>query len=145
MKLIVGQKIIQKTLGKINFEFFEWRGLVHDRSMVKQIIQQAKIYLLTSEVEGMPNGLMEAMALGMPCIATNVGAVSEIIEEGTNGFIVDSADYKSLSQKIMMLLDREDLQESIGKSARETMVRHFSWESNIRRVENCYENVLQLK
>jgi len=74
---------------------------------VLQKIEKAALFVLTSDYEGMPNALMEAMALGIPCIATDCrpGGARELIEDGENGFIVPCGDIQALSEKIKKMLN----------------------------------------
>jgi len=98
--------------------------------------------VLSSEVEGMPNALMEAMSLELSCISTQVGAVPELITNNFNGFIVPKRDYKELGEKIWQLLNSEDLQSRFGKNARKTMESRFTWERNVQLVEKCYLSII---
>lgn len=134
---------IEKIIGRTNKMFFEWKGLILNRVDLKNLIQKAKIFVLTSEIEGMPNALMEAMSMGMPCVSTNAGAVPELISDGYNGFIAPKGDYNVLGEKIWELLNNEDLQDKFGINARKRMLSKFSWKRNIELVEKCYLSIIK--
>lgn len=83
-------------------------------------IRTARLFVLTSDYEGMPNALMEAMALGIPCISTDCrpGGARTLIDDGINGFIIPSGDVDALSQKIAYLLDNPTIAERVAIEAR---------------------------
>ena len=74
----------------------------------------ADIYVLPSYSEGLPLGILEAMAAGLPIVATKVGAIPEIIKEGINGFLIDPGDVPGLASKIELLVRDRALRERIG-------------------------------
>lgn len=92
-------------------------------------IRTARIFVLPSDYEGMPNALMEAMALGLPCISADCrpGGARTLIEDGKNGFIVPVRDVNTLADKMSYLLDNPNVAEQVAKDARhlgETHTNH---------------------
>ena len=87
---------------------------------------ESEIFVLSSKYEGMPNVLMEAMALGLPCVSTDCkpGGARELIEDGINGFIVDIDDVEMLSSKIKYLIENKDVATLIGKRAKRILDVH---------------------
>lgn len=96
------------------------------RKDVHDCIYNASLFVLSSDYEGMPNALMEAMALGLPCISTNwrPGAANELISENENGFIVPMGDEKCLAERIAFMLERKEEAERMGKNASEILKTH---------------------
>jgi glycosyltransferase involved in cell wall biosynthesis len=90
-------------------------GSVPDTS---SIYQQAAIFVLTSEHEGTPNVLLEAMATGLPVVATSVGGVPEIVQHARTGFLVPEDQPAELSNSILQLLRNPNLAMQIGVRAR---------------------------
>ena len=84
---------------------------------VPEALASARIFVLCSNVEGMPNALMEAMALGIPCIATDVSGVRDIIDDGENGFIIPVGNQKALEDRLMQLMDSEYLQDCFSRKS----------------------------
>lgn len=82
-------------------------------------IHNASVFVLSSDYEGLPNALLEAMALGIPCISTDCkpGGAKELIENGRNGIIVERDNAKSLAEKINYLLDNPHIAMSYGIEA----------------------------
>ena len=90
---------------------------------VPEALASARIFVLCSNVEGMPNALMEAMALGVPCIATDVSGVRDIIDDGVNGFIIPVGDQKALEDRLMQLMGSEKLQDQFSRESYSVMER----------------------
>ena len=93
----------------------------HTQDVINSI-KGAKAFVLSSDYEGMPNALLEAMALGVPCISTDCpcGGPREIITDGENGFLVPVNDAVSLAEKMLELINNEELQNKFSKEARES-------------------------
>jgi glycosyltransferase involved in cell wall biosynthesis len=96
------------------------------------------IFVLSSVHEGFANVIIEAMASGIPVIATNVGAASETIVEGKSGFMVPSRNPDALAARVNDLLQNPDLRKSMGDFGRQIAMRKFSLESMVKRYELLY-------
>ena len=98
--------------------------LMGRKDNVKEYVKDASIFVLPSNSEGMPNALLEAMALGLPSIATDcpIGGSAVIINDGVNGFLIPMNDAKTLSEKISSLIDNKDLADRFGMEARKVLV-----------------------
>ncbi|MBN8579491.1 MAG: glycosyltransferase family 4 protein [Anaerolineae bacterium] len=90
------------------------------------------VFVHPSLRDGMPNVVLEAMACGKTVIATPVGGVLDIIEDSINGFFVNVNDTQDLAEKMAEVLNQPDKRESIGKSARETVLNQFTLEKELR-------------
>ena len=82
-------------------------------------IADAKCFVMTSWYEGMPNALLEAMCLGLPCVSTKVSGAVDLIKNGENGILVDLDDDESFAEALSLVIDKEDYALSIGKKATE--------------------------
>lgn len=111
-------------------------------SNIKEKIYRASVFILSSNYEGMPNSLMEAMALGVPCIATDCpcGGCSFLINDGINGFLVPVDDEIGLAAKIKTLLGNKELQRSFSIQANKICeelspeIINKKWEDFIRKM-----------
>lgn len=104
-------------------------GLVNiypSRKDVHDCIYKASLFVLTSDYEGMPNALMEAMALGLPCVATDCrpGGARTLIENGVNGFIVPVRDATSLADKMSYILSHRNEAERMAIEGRKIQATH---------------------
>lgn len=91
-----------------------------DSMHVAEDISDALIYVLPSDTEGLPNALMEAMALGLPVIATDCpcGGPRKLIKDGYNGLLTPVNDVDSMSSALKRLLESEELRNKLGNEAR---------------------------
>ena len=87
----------------------------------------ADIYTHISLQEGLPLALLEAMALGKPVVASRTGGIPEVIENGKNGFLVDS-EPEDIIQKILEMAGDRKLMENLGNSAQRTVKEKHNWE-----------------
>jgi glycosyltransferase involved in cell wall biosynthesis len=90
-------------------------GIVSD---IKPFLNRADVVLIPSRIEGIPIILFESMSMGKPVIASSVGGIPDIIEDGHNGFLCEPGDTKGFAAKIRMLHSSPGLRETIGANAR---------------------------
>jgi len=100
------------------------------------------IIVLPSLVESMPMCVLEAMAAGKAVVATRVGMIPDVIVDGVNGLLVDSASVPDLSAAMLTLLPDPFLRRQLGKSARECIAQRFSAERMARNYLTHYRQVL---
>ena len=107
------------------------------------LLSAADIFVLASLQEGLPIALIEAMALGLPCIATNVNAIPEAIENGVNGLIAPPNDARRLADAIITLLDNAQARVRFGAAAKETAFDKFNAKITAERTLQLYDDVWQ--
>jgi len=113
-----------------------------DRPGVLRELRAADLFVLPSLAEATPVALMEAQSVGLPVIATRVGAVDEVVVEGCSGLIVEPDDSKSLEEAIETLAADPTHWQSMGRAGHEHVVRHFDIETLVSRLEDFYREVL---
>lgn len=93
---------------------------------VLEKIRTASLFVLTSDYEGMPNALMEAMVLGLPCISTDCkpGGARELIENKINGIIVPTNDEMSLAESMKYMIFNPQIAEQMATNAKEIATNH---------------------
>ena len=86
---------------------------------IETVLSEAKLFVLSSDYEGMPNALLEAMAAGLPCISTDCpcGGPRELFKEGENGILTELGNVAEMSEKILLLLNNEEKACSLSKNA----------------------------
>jgi glycosyltransferase involved in cell wall biosynthesis len=104
-------------------------------------LQQATVYVLPSYIEGLPMGVLEAMAAGTPTIATKVGGIPDAIDDGAMGFLVEPGDVNALADRISKLLADPALRERFASEARARIVSTFSPERVLARLEDVYRRL----
>ena len=108
--------IVEKQLSSVVY-------MMGQTSDVAKALSSADLFVLSSDYEGMPNALMEAMTAGIPCISTDCpcGGPRELIEEGENGWLVPVGDSQTLAGKISYVFEHSDMAEKAGSAAEEQM------------------------
>ncbi len=115
---------------------------------IEKDIYNAGIFVLSSNYEGMPNALMEAMALGLPCISTDcpVGGPKTLIKNGENGLLVPVGDEEALSIAILKLIEDNELSQKIANNALKISEKfnpniiNQQWEDFINKIINLKNN-----
>lgn len=87
---------------------------------------QFDVFLLTSQREGGPTSLLEAMLMGTPTVSTKVGVVPNIVENGVNGFAAEIKDAKKLAMQVIELLDKKELQNKFSTKSKELIQEKFT-------------------
>jgi len=105
---------------------------------VAEWLSRADVFVLPSLAEGVPIVLMEAMAAGVPVVATNVGGTSELVVDGENGFLVPPTVTDALVSRIRQLLDDPALRTRLGRAGRETVVRDFGLGPTTARLRDLF-------
>lgn len=126
--IIVGSGDLQPQLSRMARELgivesVEFAGLQSD---VRAQFRRGGVAVLPSRCEGMSNALLEAMACGLPCIATRVSGSEDLITHGINGLLVEPEDYGGLAQALLTLLRDPLLAQRYAQAARATIENHFS-------------------
>jgi len=119
-----------------------FRFLGH-RDDVTDILSVCDIFALPSLSEGMPLALLEAMAAGVPAVATRVGGVAEVLADRKSGLLVPPGDSQALAKGIITLLEDRSLARRIGESAREVVAGRFSLNEMVRAYRGIYERLIR--
>lgn len=108
------------------------------RRDVREVLQGLDAYVLSSTWEGLPMGLLEAMAAGRPIVATTVGGVQKALEHEVSGLLVEPGAPEQLATAIARLIDDPDLARRLGQSARQAFEDRFSARMMTSRYEALY-------
>lgn len=100
--------------------------LIGFQSDLAPLLAGVDLTVLASRYEGMPNVVMEAMALGRPVVATAVDGTPELVEDGISGLLVPPEDPAALATAVGDLLDHPERAAALGRAARERIARHFT-------------------
>ena len=105
-------------------DFFQFHGWLDFPQKLDQL-RKADIFVLPSHREGLPNALLEAMAAGLPVVATRVGGVPEILADPSVGILLDPHDCHSLGKSLVDLASKAELRASFGKQARKHVKTNY--------------------
>lgn len=115
------------------------------RRDVPELMRVMDIFVLLSLWEGLPRVFSQAMASGLPVIASRVGGAAEIVQDGDNGFLVVPADFKTPAEKVLLLLRDEALRARMGRRGRERVYPDFCVKHMVRRLDDLYVELLNQK
>ncbi|MCD4824804.1 MAG: glycosyltransferase [Phycisphaerae bacterium] len=96
---------------------------------VRPYLAASNLFILPSESEGMPRALMEAMAMGLPAVATNVDGTGEVLRNGIDGYLVEYGDVEAMAGRILELADEPDRCKAMGESAIQRIRENFDIDS----------------
>ncbi|MEX1229799.1 MAG: glycosyltransferase [Planctomycetaceae bacterium] len=116
-----------------------------ERRDVPELLSQASVYAGSSLTEGISLTLLEAMAVGLPIVATRVGGNPEIVVPGETGELVDVRDGESLAREMLNLCVNPWQAERYGRQGRMRVEEHFSVQGMVRQYETLYRDLYQLK
>lgn len=115
------------------------------RSDIPDLLTACDLFVLPSLTEGMPNALMEAMAAGLPVVATRAGGVETLIHQGETGLLVPTADSHALAEAILTLLNDQALRLHVRTAARALMETSYSRSLMCQRFESMLQRLYARK
>jgi len=145
--LILGSTLVPDTYAELQ-SLVESTGIRNNVRFLGKIanpfpiLRESSIFCLPSRSEGFSNALIEAMACGLPCVATRVGGNPEALTEGIDGFLVQSEDYELLADRILRLVRDPQRGLQMGQQARKTVEARFSMRAMMTRLMQIYDELL---
>lgn len=142
--LIAGEGPLKSQLERIATELdimdsVEFLGLQRN---VIPLLQQSWGFVLPSRWEGMPNALLEAMSIGLPCIATRVSGSEDIVENGVNGLLVEPEQPQELALALQRIISDADFAQELSRQARISILRDYQLSRIIEKCVELYQRVL---
>jgi len=125
-------KLLAKSEG-INVVF------LGEREDVKEILQTMDVFALASFYEGFPVSILEAMATGIPVVATDIGGIKEVVSDGETGFLVKPGNPHELAEKIKKLLENQKMRKDFGKAGFKRVKENFSIDKTVNGIENLWK------
>jgi glycosyltransferase involved in cell wall biosynthesis len=119
--------------------FLGWRG------DLPAIYRDADVVALTSRNEGSPVSLIEAMAAGRPVVATRVGGVPDLVEDGVNGYLVEPDQPAAMAEGLLALLEDPGRREAFGNAGRKRVYPAFAADRLVRDIDALYSALLEEK
>lgn len=124
---------IKKLINELGIDnYVKIKGWI-DGKQKEDICAKTYVNILPSYNEGMPMAILETMALGIPNISTNVGGITEIIEDKVNGYIIEPGDKKSLLKNIKFIIDNPNIREEFSEKSYKCISENYG-------IENYFDN-----
>jgi glycosyltransferase involved in cell wall biosynthesis len=96
------------------------------------------VFAFPSLFEGLPNAILEAMAAGVPVVASNIPGTNELIQDGLTGYLVPAGDARPLAEKIARLADDPTRRQALAAAGRQSVIERFSVPAMARAYEALY-------
>lgn len=143
--VIVGDGPLHQTLNDLieKYELGETTWLPGDRDDVPELLAAMDLFVLPSLGEGISNTVLEAMAAGLPVIATAVGGNVELVADGVNGRLVPAANPPVLAAALKTLLEDDRSRLRQGANARQRVCERFDWNRTVDAYLSVYDDLLQ--
>jgi glycosyltransferase involved in cell wall biosynthesis len=145
--VIIGDGMLRsdalRMLREAGADHFAW--LPGDREDIPEIMRGLDIFVLPSLAEGISNTILEAMASGLPIVATRVGGNPELVDEGKTGALVPPNDPAALAEAISRYLEGPGMMTAHGRAGREKVEGLFSMEAMVEGYLAVYDEVLRGK
>jgi glycosyltransferase involved in cell wall biosynthesis len=122
-----------------------WLGFVADEERRIEILRAADVFILPSLLEGLSLSLLEAMACGVACVATDAGADGEVLEHGAGVILNTHRVTSQLHTLLPLFRDHLEWTTLLGQKARTRVLERYTLSRNITRLEKLYAEVLQLR
>lgn len=114
------EKVIQEGLENVIF--------YGETGKPEYLLGVSDIFIFPSRKEGFPNALMEALAVGLPSVCSQIGGVLPLVEDGKTGILFESENYEQLAEKLDLLLKDKELRMKLGINARSAMAEKYSFD-----------------
>ncbi|MHB8066899.1 MAG: glycosyltransferase [Desulfobaccales bacterium] len=133
------EQLVQQTLppGRVRF--------LPGRADLRPLLEQASLFALSSRHEAFPNVVLEAMAMGLPVVATTVGGLPELVIPGETGWLAPSGNAPALAAAMSQLLGDSKTRQAMGRAGRKRVEQNFSLEVMVRRHEEVFKTLLAQK
>lgn len=112
-----------------------------DRAAAEVQLQRATLFALPSHAENLPMALLEAMAAGVPVVASRVGGIPSLIRDGENGLLIEAGDHRQLTSALDRLLSDGGLRARIGDAGRQTVAKRYSAQAATQRLAAIYRDL----
>jgi glycosyltransferase involved in cell wall biosynthesis len=112
------------------------------RADVPDVLAAADLFALPSLYEGFPGAVIEAMALGLPVVASRIAALHEVVDDGGSGILVPPSDPETLAEAMGSILDDPTTSRRLGERGRQLFLAHLTAEQSHRRMINLYRQLV---
>lgn len=113
-----------------------------ERYDVEQLLQQADLFVLSSLSESLPVSVLEAMRASLPVVASNVGGMAELVEEGVSGYLVPAGDIAALAERLQRFIANPALCQQMGQAARQRFCQKFTLRLHGEKISRLYAELV---
>ena len=132
------EQLAEELKVRENVSFVGWK----DGKAIRDIAAESLLGVFPSRIESFGLAIAEAMATGLPVVATRVGALHEFIEDETTGLLVESGNIKELSQKLLSAINSQAKMEALGNTAKDSIRKKCCWDKAAKAIEIEYKQIV---
>lgn len=134
-------KYVQELIKKYHLSNnIKYLGMLNEKQMCEQFLN-SEVFVSPSVIENSPNSVCEAMLLGMPIVSSNVGGVADLLNHGKEGYLYQSDAPYLLAYYIKRFFDSVELEEELGRNAREHALQTHDKNTNVKRLLDIYDEI----
>ena len=115
-----------------------------ERSDVAELLIQADLFVLISHWESLPISIIEAMRAGLPVIASDVGGIKELVDDGISGLVVSAGNVSEATEALRSLISNSSLRQSMAKASYQKFSNHFTADLMLNKTLGCYHQVTKV-
>ena len=146
--ILVGDgPLLESVKAQVNrlglFEFVEFVGRI-EPTAIRELLAEADLFAVSSEWEGLPRSVIEAMAVGLPVVGTDVNGTNELVIHGETGLLVPPRDPQALARSLRMLLLDAEMRRQMGRRGRQRVEEEFDLRKTTRQLEEFYASVVSI-
>ena len=134
-------KVIESMIEGLGLGNIHFTGILDEQEMCDRYLKSS-VFVCPSSVENSPNSLGEAMLLGVPCVASCVGGIPDMLTHGKEGFMYQANAPHMLAHYVCRIFESDDLALSFSERARERALRTHNVEMNTRRLIEIYGEII---
>lgn len=144
--IMIGDGVLRPQIEAmiIRYHLEKTISLLGWRTDIPELLPLCQLLVLTSLWEGLPRVCPQAMAVGIPIVATNVDGIPEAVHDGVNGFLVQPGDIQKCAEKIGYLLNNPDIAQRMGKQGQK-MVEEFDIHRMVQQQEALYHSLVNFR
>lgn len=135
------RKLITSLSLESNISLLEWTS----RDDVFNIINKSKLYISTARYEGLPYSIIESLALSKAIIVSDCDGNRDLVIDNYNGFVIKDGNPKSFAEKVIRILNDEELQDKFSKNSKQYFSKNLDIQKNIHHLANIYRENLKFK
>ncbi|MCK5548529.1 MAG: glycosyltransferase [Thermoplasmata archaeon] len=118
----------------------QFKGMVPHED-IPRYLDEMDVFVMPSLSEGFGVSALEAQAMGVPVVATNVGGIPEVVEDGVSGILVEPRSHREIAEAVVKLLNDEKLRIRMGEKGRESVQKKYDWSENTKDMGKLYKTL----
>lgn len=143
--ILIGPGILADSVRSriVELGLSDYVAMLGGRSDIPELLQTMDCFVLCSDAEGLPISLVEAMASGLPCIASGVGAIPKVLQDGANGLVLEENNPSILAAKLENIVQNAAFRAKLGSAAREASIARFDLRSTVEQYSKLFSELMK--